>query len=87
MKVVCNGCEHSVKKFKWPECTGPFLVFRNNGTLVVDAQVGDAKRYHVSTFDGIIEPEDVVPTVRLYLNVQRLRKTLSDAPVMVIKGV
>lgn len=87
MKVVCNGCEYSVKKFKWSECRGPFQVLRKDGSVIVDAQIDDSQNYHVSTFGGIISRSEVVPTARLYLNAQRIRKTLADAPVMLIKGV
>jgi hypothetical protein len=86
VKVVYEGCEYSVKKFVWSECRGPFQVLRKDGSVIVDAQIDDSERYWVSTFEGIISRSEVVPTVRLYLSAQKIRKTLADAPVMLIKG-
>lgn len=87
MKVVYEGCEYSVKKFKWSECRGPFTVLRKDGSVIVDAKIDNAERYHVSTFGGIISRGEIIPTVRLYLNAQKIRKTLADAPILLIKGI
>jgi len=87
VKVVYNGCKYSVKKFEWAKCRGPFQVLRKDGGVIVDAKIDNAMRYHVSTYGGIISRDEIIPTVRLYLNAQRIRKTLADAPVMLIKGV
>jgi len=90
MKLVCNGYEEERKtaRFKgWDHATGDFCIYAN-GRLLVSCFQSDALRYEVS-FIGvpprIIEKRDIQPTVRLYCDAQRLRKTIGTARTMTIR--
>jgi len=67
-----------------------FSVLRDNGDCVVRADCTVHRTYAVyigDTFMRTIPKEAVLPTAQLYLNAQRLRKTLKSAKIMVIRPV
>ena len=94
IKLVCNGCAQCANwpnKLNWAGIaeSGRFSVYRENGSIV-SAEWGESiVRVYFSdnTPDRIIPATDIVPVVRLYLNAQIRRKTLTEAPIMFIRDV
>ena len=96
MKLDCNGCTQKSKwanKFDWAGVadSGAFCVYRDDGTCIVNAGwTGNVVRVSYSdptVPSRLITVAEVVPTVRLYLNAQKRRKTLADAPILFVRDV
>jgi hypothetical protein len=93
MKLVCNGCEQCASwpnKFNWAGIaeSGDFTVFHKGNRKVSAQWTGGVVRVSLDGApDRVIPAEDIVPTVRLYLNARKRRKILADAPVMFIRDV
>jgi hypothetical protein len=96
MKLVYPGYEEKRKNARFKGWAGAmdsthFVVWRDNGDIIVDAIPNGTRDYAVRFNGGdvvrIIPREQIVPTVRLYLDAQRLRKKLNVADVMFITPV
>jgi len=98
MKLIFSGGEeiHKTARFKnWDAAknSARFAVF-NSGRMLVDAQWGgaDCTQYTVCFDHDVpavrtVPRADVIPTVRLYLDAQRLRHNLDTMPMMSIRPV
>ena len=87
MRLVYPGYDEKSKTaaFVWPTVGNMFAVFKANGDPIVSATYHAGEhRVMVGGVTRIIPANDVIPTVRLYLNAQRLRKKLKTAETMVI---
>jgi hypothetical protein len=89
MILVGNGFTESAnrpRKLSWAQLAGSdkFVVLRDDKSIIVDA---DYKGERFTVFDRIIRHDEIIPTVRLYLDVHGRRKTLNDAPAMIIRSI
>jgi|WetSurMetagenome_2_1015567.scaffolds.fasta_scaffold174906_2 hypothetical protein len=96
MKLVYPGYEEKRKNARFKGWAGAmesthFVVWRDNGDIIADVALNGNSDYAVRFNGGdvvrVIPREQIVPTVRLYLDAQRLRKKLSVADVMFITPV
>lgn len=89
--MILVGCDFTVsanrpRKLPWARLADcdTFTVLRDDNSIIVDADY-NGERFTV--FDRIIRHDEIIPTVRLYLDVHGRRKNLNDAPTMVIRKI
>lgn len=93
MKLVCSGSVESAKraaKFDWSKAIASpwFVVLRDNDDPIANVEWGNGN--HCMTLGEkrrIIPRNEVIPTVRLYVDVQKRRGTLDFADLMHIQPV
>jgi hypothetical protein len=99
MKLVCSERDVCVSKAGWAhkldwsavKGSNGFTVHTDNGDCLADVNFDDhtARAYCVEfagkdTPGRIITAAEVIPTVQLFLNVSKRRKTLNSGVVMVV---
>lgn len=91
MQLVCSDYTETRKnaRFKgWNKAKeSDFTVLRADASPIADIQWGNASIYRLAIGSTMryIPRNDVIPTVRLYLDAQRLRKRLDIAETIYIR--